>query len=74
MFRCTELCACLTLLTPHSCHVWHCNLSQGFVSGVGRDLPGGGMHTIRNVIQTTAATGHQAGGVLVDSKVRRLQS
>jgi hypothetical protein len=39
---------------------------QGLVSGLGRQLPGS-HHPIRNVVQTTAGSGHQAGGVLMDS-------
>ncbi len=43
-------------------------LTMGIVSGLGRELPSG-FCPIKNAIQTTAATGHQAGGVLLNSKV-----
>ncbi|KAL6751409.1 trypsin-like cysteine/serine peptidase domain-containing protein [Haematococcus lacustris] len=41
-------------------------LTRGLVSGLGRELPGGGPFPLKGLIQVDAACSHQAGGMLLD--------
>ncbi|GFH24171.1 hypothetical protein HaLaN_21912, partial [Haematococcus lacustris] len=40
--------------------------AAGLVSGLGRELPGGGPFPLKGLIQVDAACSHQAGGMLLD--------
>lgn len=40
------------------------------MSGLGRELPGGGPYPMKGLIQVDASCGHQAGGILVNVQGR----